>query len=368
MKRAFITILSAVILYGCGNGGNKAEKVENIIFMIGDGMGLAQVTALSIEQDYAPLNIERAHCIGIHKNYSANNRVTDSAAAGTAMATGTKTDNGCVGVDALGNRLESSLSVAQGAGKATGLVATIEPMSATVAAFYAHNSKRYDYDSIAMDMLRSGVDVITGSTAASLRKVKRPYGTVDAIEGLQSAGYTFAPDMRSFMAVEKAPAAMFIESDGFPYMAADTQGLRGDYLPQATAKALELLEGAGKNGFFLMVEGSLIDYGGHDNSIEAVLGEMRDFDNAVKVAFDYADSHPGTLVVVTGDHETGGLSIVSPEDDFTKGANGVNYSFSTGDHSGTFIPVYAYGAGAENFTGVMENTDLAIKMKALLSF
>lgn len=367
MKKVFIILLPALLLWGCCERDGKTEKVENIIFMIGDGMGLAQLTALSMEQDYEPLNMERARHIGLQKTYSANNRVTDSAASGTAMATGEKTNNGYLGVDALGRPLTSSLVRAQEAGMATGLVVTIEPMAATPAAFYAHHSQRWDYDSIAMDMLRSGVDVIAGSGAPTLRKIRRPYGEVDVIAGFQEAGYTFAPDMESFMAVGHSPAVMFFREDGFPYMAADTAGVRGDYLPQATAKTLELLENSGKAGFFLMVEGSLIDYGGHDNDLEAVLGEMRDFDNAVKVAFDYADSHPGTLVVVTGDHETGGLTIISPEEDFTKGAEDVVYNFSTGDHSGTFIPVYAYGTGAENFTGIMENTDIAVKMKALIS-
>ncbi len=361
-------ILSAVLMCGCGERDDKSGKVENIIFMIGDGMGPAQITALAIMQDYEPLNMERARYTGLHKTYSANNRVTDSAAAGTAMASGEKTCNGHVGIDTLGRLLESSLMSAQRSGKATGLVVTVEPMAATPAAFYAHIDDRWDYDSIAMDMLRSGIDVIAGTGAGALRKVTRPYGEVDVIAGLQAAGYTFASDMESFMAVGQTPAAMLYEQNELPYTFADSLGVRGDYLPCATAKALELLERSGKNGFFLMVEGSLIDYGGHDNDIAAVLGEIRDFDNAVKVAFDYADTHPGTLVVVTGDHETGGLTIVSPEEDFTKGAEGVEYRFSTGDHSGTLIPVYAYGTGAENFTGVMDNTDLAKKMKALLSF
>jgi alkaline phosphatase len=131
-----------------------------------------------------------------------------------------------------------------------------------------------------------------------------------------------------------------------------------EYLSTSTAKALDILSQNDK-GFFIMIEGSMIDGGGHDNNIDKVIAEMLDFDRAVAEAFDFADRHPGTLVVVTADHETGGLTI--PEN-----GNGVEYLFSTGNHTGSMVPVYSYGTGSECFTGIMENTDIPTRMAELL--
>ncbi len=363
MKKCIIVpFLLLCFLSGCAAGrGDGQERVRSVILMIGDGMGLPQITALSIENAYAPLEIERAHCIGIQKTGSANNRVTDSAAAATAMACGGKTCNGMVGVAPDGTPLESVLDVAAENGKATGIVVTYAVTDATPAAFVAHVADRGDQETIALQYLDSGVDVIAG-TGRSYFDGRRDGR--DLIAEMRAYGYDFAPDSKALMSAGKAPLlALF---DDMPYVVNDTLGIRGGYMGDATVKALELLEGTGKDGFFLMVESSLIDKGGHANDIAAVVAETADFDRAVGMAFDYADRHPGTLVLVTGDHETGGLTIVSPETDFRSADAGVEYRYSTTSHSATFIPVYAYGAGAEKFAGVMDNTDIAKRLKALL--
>ena len=141
---------------------------------------------------------------------------------------------------------------------------------------------------------------------------------------------------------------------------------RGDYLERATRKALEILlreAGERDRGFVLMVEGSQIDLRAHDNDAEGVLTEMRDFDRAVAAAMDFADRHPGTLVVVTADHETGGLSIPSANVDFEHEEAGIEYCFSTGGHTAAMVPVYLYGTGAERINGVLDNTELAHMLK-----
>lgn len=362
MKKCIIVpFLLLCFLTGCAGRGGEQEQVRNVILMIGDGMGLPQVTALSLKSDYVPLEVERARCIGIQKTNSANNRVTDSAAAATAIACGEKTCNGMVGVSPDGTPLKSVLDVAAEKGKATGIVVTYAVTDATPAAFVAHVSDRGDQETIALQYLDKGVDVIAG-TGRSYFDGRRDGR--DLISEMCARGYAFAPDSEALMSAGKAPLlALF---DSMPYVVNDTLGIRGGYMGDATVKALELLEGTGKNGFFLMVESSLIDKGGHANDIDAVVAETADFDRAVGMAFDYADSHPGTLVLVTGDHETGGLTIVSPETDFRSADAGVEYRYSTTSHSATFIPIYAYGTGAENFVGVMDNTDIAKRLKALL--
>ena len=144
---------------------------------------------------------------------------------------------------------------------------------------------------------------------------------------------------------------------------------RGDYLERATRKALEILSreaGERDRGFVLMVEGSQIDLRAHDNDAEGVLAEMRDFDRAVAAAMDFADRHPGTLVVVTADHETGGLSIPSADVDFEHGEAGIEYRFSTGGHTAAMVPVYLYGTGAERINGVLDDTELALRLAGTL--
>ena len=135
-------------------------------------------------------------------------------------------------------------------------------------------------------------------------------------------------------------------------------------LPRATDQALRLLSANGDKGFFVMIEGSHIDNGGHDNNAETVLSEIRDFDAAVKIALDFADRTPGTLVIITGDHETGGMTLPSDENKFDMGKlqpgdkNRATVQFSTKGHTACLIPVYAYGAGAARFSGFMDNTDI----------
>ena len=365
MKREiFPTLLVSVLclLAACTGTGDRQEPVRNIIFMIGDGMGLPQVTALSLEQGYAPTRMERATYTGIQKTYSAGGRITDSAAAGTALACGEKTTNGTIGMTPDGRPLESVLRRAQRAGKATGIVVTCAVTDATPAAFVAHNPDRYAQEYTALQYAGSGIDLLVGAGREYFDRRSDGRALTDE---MCSRGYAFAPDREALLAARTTPLAALFPGDALPLAARDTAGIRGDYLVRATQKAIELLSGAGHDGFFLMVEGSWRDRAAHENDTEGMLGELRDFDRAVGTAFDFADRHPGTLVLVTGDHETGGLTLIPPHGEET-GTATAEYVFSTDCHSATFIPVFAYGTGAEHFTGVMENTAIARKLKALI--
>lgn len=365
MKRILSLVFTAALLVLAGCAGNhREEPVRNVILMIGDGMGLAHITALSIEQDWEPLEMERAEYIGLQKTYSLNNRVTDSAAAGTALATGEKTNNGYVAITPEREELTSALTVAREKGMQTALIVTCPPTAATPAVFYAHTHKRRAHEQIACQLLESGVDLIAGSARKYFDQ--RSDGR-DLTAEFRERGYTFAPDKEALLRAESLPVVMLTDDiKNMPYCVDDSLGVRGAYLAEATAKALELFDSAGSGGFFMMVEGSLIDYASHDNRIDAIIGEVRDFDRAVKVAFDYADRTPGTLVIVTADHETGGLSIVSNDTDFTHEESGLDYRFGSVSHSASFVPVFAYGTGAHHFTGVMENADIGRKIKSLL--
>jgi alkaline phosphatase len=338
----------------------QETKVKNVIFMIGDGMGLAQVTATQIAQDYEPLALERAHYVGLQKSYSASNRVTDSAAAGTALSTGYKTKNGMIGMTPDSLSVPSILDKAEECGMPTGVVVTYPVTNATPAAFVAHVPNRNMEDEIAMFYLENEIDVVFGG--GSKRFDQRADG-VNIFDTLKERNYTIAQSLSELSDINSGNVIM-LPTEGS--MSSRLDG-RDDYLPEATAKALEILtNNADGDGFFLMVESSMIDGYGHQNNIEGIIKETKDFDNAIKVAFDYADAHPGTLVVVTADHSTGGLTIVNGNRTFDLYDHKVDYAFTTGGHTGEMVPIFAYGAGSENFTGVFENTDLPRIMCRLL--
>lgn len=339
-------------------------KVQNIIYLIGDGMGVAHITAAQVAQDYEPLNMERAEAVGLCKTYSANNRITDSAAAGTALSTGYKTNNGMIGVTPDNQPQPSIREKAEKSGMATGVVVTYPVTNATPAAFVAHVDSRHKEDEIATFYLSNEVDVFMGGGS---KRFDQRADSLNLFEELRSKGYIVAHDLAELEGVESGKVALLPTEDSMPeYLSG-----RGDFLPEATAKALEILTAnakSNKKGFFLMVEGSQIDGKAHGNDLEGMVAELKDFDNAVKVAFDYADSHEGTLVVVTADHETGGLTIVNGNRKFDLHDHQVDYIWTTRGHSGGMVPVFAYGTGAENFSGVFENTDLPKIMCKLLGF
>lgn len=353
----FIALLFVSVDLTAQKGGQP--QVKNVILMIGDGMGLAHVAATSISQDNKPLNLERAHSIGLTKTHSATNRVTDSAASGTAIATGTKTYNGAIGLDANKQPVESILEKAEKNGLATGLVATYSITHATPASFIAHvESRRYD-EQIAEFFLKTDIDLFIGGGKKFFtdRKDGR-----NLTQELEKKGYKMAYTMDDVVAFDHGRLGALLAPNAMPTIKAG----RGDFLPKATQKALDVLKKNSDKGFFVMIEGSMIDEGGHSQDIKMVIDETIDFDNAVKVAFDFADRNPGTLVIVTADHETGGLSIPSASPNLALSDQEVSYNFSTNSHTAVFVPIYAYGAGAENFSRFMDNTEISKIVAKLL--
>lgn len=342
---------------------SSEPKVKNIIYLIGDGMGISHITSTMIAQQYTPLALERAEYVGLQKTYSSNNLITDSAAAGTALSAGTKTYNGAIGVDDNKQSVENIREVAEKMGMATGVVATYAVTHATPAAFMGHTESRNQQDLIAEQFLDTNVDVFFGG---GQKYFMQRTDSLDLVGKLQEKGYTIATSLEEIADIKEGKVGVLAARKGLPTM---LKG-RGNFLPEATTKALEILTAnakKNKSGFFLMVEGSQIDGEAHANNIEGVVAEIVDFDAAVKIAFDYADKHPGTLVVVTADHETGGLTIINNNNKFDVAENPIAYHFSTGGHSGGMVPIFAYGAGAEAFSRVLENTDIPLIMKSLLA-
>lgn len=365
MKKLFLLLMLPLVAFGVSGCAEKEPEVKNIIFMIGDGMGLAQASLTQIENKYAPTAFDRAQNVALQKTYSANNRVTDSAASGTALATGYKTNNSTLGQTPDGTPVESIIAKAEKVGYASGVVVTCYVNHATPAAFYAHRESRNDNEGIITDFMASDLDVVFGGGTRFFNEhfTKQNKNYVDE---LKAKGYNVLSEQSEMASVSEGNVVGLFAETNIPLM----RNGRGDYLPKATAKALEILtnnvEKQGKEGFVLMIEGSQIDGEGHGNNIEGVLAETRDFAAAVNVAMDYADAHPGTLVVVTGDHETGGLSIPSNKTDFTLPESGISYGFSTTGHTGIMLPVYLYGTGADRINGIMENTELSQALQRMI--
>ncbi len=325
---------------------------RNIILMIGDGMGLSHIYA-AMTANGGHLYLENFRSIGFSKTYSSDNYITDSAAGGTALSSGIKTYNGVIGVDPQKKPVPNIRELAESKGLKTGLVSTSAITHATPASFIAHVGSRSSYEDIAADFLKTGIDVFIGGGIQNFEE--RKDGRNLSSE-LSAKGYQVVYDIENIQKVKSGKLAGFTASQHNPPMPE-----RGEMLVPATQTAINLLS-QGKKGFFLMVEGSEIDFLGHENKTPGVILETLDFDRAVGAALKFAVSNTETLIIVTADHETGGMTINNG--DYKTGM--VVAKYTTGGHTGIAVPVFAFGPGAEQFTGFMENTDIAQKMMKLL--
>lgn len=350
-----LVLILVVFMASCQSVNEKEPEVKNIILMIGDGMGLAQIHAAYLANNNT-LTITEFQHIGLQKTNSADEFTTCSAAASTALAGGIKTNNGYLGVDVNGNPVKTILDYAEENGLATGLVATSYITHATPGGFIANQIRRNMYEEIANDFLSTDIDVFIGGGRNHF--IKRKDGRNLAEELIQK-NYQVAFTMEEVMKIKSGKLAGLIDS----LHPAKYSAGRGDMLPNATAAALTILKQNSK-GFFLMVEGSQIDWAGHDNDTEYIVNEVLDFDRAVTLALDFAKKDGKTLVIVTADHETGGMTLV----DYKKESGERDYRYTIDNHTGVMVPVFAYGPGAEKFMGVYDNTDIFKKMMNLFGF
>lgn len=354
-----MVILTGSVMISCHQEKNttRAEipEAKNVILMIGDGMGLSDVYAAMTVSD-KPLNIERCSIIGLQKTCSSDNYITDSGAAGTALATGYKTKNGEIGMDPQGNKVKSILEIAEEHGLATGLVSTSSITHATPASFIAHQLSRNSYEDIALDFLKTDVDVFIGGGYDHFAKRTDKLNLTDS---LKLKGYEVDTSLNLILRSGSKKIAGLTAPVHNPFR---LNG-RGDMLPESSAKAIEILKSNPK-GFFLMVEGSQIDWAGHSNAADTLIDEILDFDKAAGVVLDFAEHDGQTLVIITADHETGGVSVTGGN----LQAHKVKLDFSTKDHTAVMVPVYAYGPGSEKFKGIYDNTDIFYKILSAYGF
>lgn len=326
-----------------------AARAKNVILFIGDGMGTAQVYS-ALTANGGDLYLRHMPVCGFSVTESADNYVTDSAAGGTALSCGKRTRNGMLAMTPDSVAMPTILEWCKTArGMLTGVVATSSVTHATPAAFVSHVPDRGQYEQIALSFLDGKCDVFIGGGRKffTTRADKR-----DLVQELCGQGYRVYADLASASGDSKPRMGVLTAEEHTPEATKRQPTLRA-----MTEKALEVLGGA-KKGFFLMVEGSQIDWGGHQNDTRKIVHETLDMDEALGAALRYAAQDGETLVVVTADHETGGFTIVGGESQ----RRTVKGAFTTDHHTGCMVPVFAYGAGAAAFGGIMLNTDVNKRM------
>lgn len=322
------------------------KPVKNIILLIGDGTGLPQLYA-GYTANRGALNVFNMHYTGLSKTSSYDNYITDSAPGATAISSGVKTNNRAVGVDHTGKPLVLLPDLVRKRKMKTGIITSGDITDATPADFYAHQSERSHSEAILYDLLQSPVDLLMGKGSSkandTLRnKLAARFNWVSSLDKVQQ-GWS-----KPWLVTEDKAGLSMLEG-------------RGDWAQQAFTKAVSLLS-QNKEGFFLMLEGAQIDHGGHANKLPFLVTEVMDFDKVIGKAMEFADNNGETLVIVTADHETGGLTLTGG--DYSKGY--ISGQFSTEDHTALPVPVFAYGPQSQLFTGVYENTEIFRKILAAL--
>ena len=329
----------------------KSRKIKNVIFMIGDGMSMEAVS-VGWTLNGGHLNMDNFPVAGYSRTYCADKLITDSCAGGAALAGGEKTKYGYIGQDVDGKPFYTLLQQAQALGKKTGLVVTCRINDATPADFVCHSPDRHLEAEIAEQYVGSGVDFIVGGGRQFWDQREDGRNLIDEMKAL---GYNFVEKREDLVHVHSGKLlGLFAPLDMDPVLD------RGPVLEDATMKAIELLDN--KKGFFLMVEGSQIDDWAHRQKVGYMAEELFDFDKTIGKVLEWAEKDGHTLVVVTADHGTGGITLV----DGSLQDRTVNVHFSTKGHHGIVVPVFAWGPHAEDFGGVMENAELSNRIRKLI--
>jgi len=320
---------------------DKAQRSpKNIILMIGDGNGLTQISSAVLANNGA-LSLTQIKSIGLIKTQSADDFTTDSAGAGTAIATGEKTNNRAIGTNIDGEPIPNLTEILSKKGFSTGIITTDEITGATPSSFFAHRTDRGMAAEIASDLQTSQLKLF----------ISRPTA---AVKNIEDTGFVMKTDINTIAASTELKIGAWFNTDK-----KDLSGYIQN-LALATKNGISYLNK--EKPFFLMVEGAKIDSYGHANDIEGVVTESISFDRAVAEAIKFADADQNTLVVITADHETGGLTI--PQGNV--GVHEIEADFTTNDHTGVMVPVFAYGPMSQEFQGVYENNEIFAKLLSVL--
>ena len=329
-----------------------AEAPRNVILLIGDGMGIGAIAAgrCGGPGRDGRLAVDTMPVTGFSITFSANALVTDSAAAGTALAAGVKTNNGVISMTPDGKPVKTILELAREMGKSTGITSTKFITDATPAVFVSHADSRAKNEEIAVQMVASGVDVILGGGRQFFLPKSAGGARADDRNLLDEAAKSGYDVFESAEAMQKTAANKMIGLFAPNIMTSERPE---PTIAEMTAKAIEALN-RNRKGFFLMSEGGKIDSGGHANDAGVAVKEMLMFDDAVRAALDFAKKDGHTLVIVTADHDTGGFAIGEPNAENPKFTPG----WVTNGHTANMVAIYAFGPGAEKYSGTHDNTEI----------
>lgn len=335
-----------------------AERPKNIIILIGDGMGLNYVAANVLMHEDSPFR--KFTTVGLSITRSINELITDSAAAATAIATGYPTKNRYISVDTNYNKLYTVFELAHLLDLATGVVVTDNITGATPSSFYAHHPSRHKYFEIASQLIDSNLDVVIGGGKKyflPLDKGGERKDSLDLIEELENLDYIICDNINDLS--DSPPNEKIF---GLLDWGSLPKAVERDYsLGRLTSIAIEHLN-SNDNGFIMLIEGSQIDWAGHDTNYVYLLSELEDFSTAVGTALDFAEADGKTLVIVTSDHETGGMTITDGSYD----ADSLKIEFINTHHTAGFVGVFASGPGSGIFSGVYDNYMIGRKLFKLL--
>ena len=347
LKKSILILLFLSSVYSCDNQSNS----PNIIMMIGDGMGISQVsTSMYASDNYTPL--ERSEYVGLSKTHSIDDIITDSAASGTALSSGVKTYNGVLGLDKDFNPVKSILEICKDKGYMTAILVTSTIVHATPAAYYSKSKSRYEYDNIALDLSKSDINLFVGGGERYFNDREDKRNLIEEMEN-----YVFVNNLEEYKNTDSKNIGFFTAYDDplEKYLGREPSL---DEIVYITLKKLKSYN----RPFFLLVESSQIDWAEHDNDPKYLLSEMLEFDRVIKSSFDFADKNKNTLVLVTADHETGGASII----DGNIEESIVETDYSSENHTAEMVPVYSFGYSSENFTGVYDNTEIFDKLRIII--
>lgn len=402
LRRIIAAILTIAIVFTVSAHDAQAkkkneDKAKYIFLFIGDGMGMGQVNLTDSYLAYKAgqmggqyLSFTHFPYLALSSTYSANRNITDSAAGGTAIACGAKTNNEHIGVGPDGKPLESIAYALKSEGYNVGIMTTVPVNHATPAAFYGHNSSRYGYYDISKEIVGSGFEFFGGSGFYHYKGEKGDKPAVDIY--IEENGYDVCYGQREFEARDKDKGIVFIQESG---RETDPENYVSDGAEACDVKIAQMLEMGlevlgDKEPFFIMCEGGNIDWAAHDNKTMTTVMEILDFDKAVQRALEFYNEHPDeTLIVVTADHETGGVSIGEGKDWrpeiidwklleshwYESGEKNVlGYEenremnrkaligWTSSHHTAARVPAFAIGKGAERFHGIIENSDIKGKI------
>ncbi|MDZ7374759.1 MAG: alkaline phosphatase [candidate division KSB1 bacterium] len=357
---AFLWLGSSLI------GWAQSDAPRNVILMIGDGMGVAAIGQLAAATGDRVFSRFPRGGLVLTWPLDEETWVTDSGASATAMATGEKTRNHLLSLrpNAQGtlDTLETVLELAERLGKATGIVVACQVTHATPAAFFAHADRGNELG-IAAQLVESGVDVVLGGGTSFFLPAdssggKRQDGR-DLLAELRNRGYRVITDTSELRGLDLSKEAKVIGL--FAPVALPAAVERKLRLAELVDCALRCLS-KHPSGFFLMVEGSQIDWAAHANNAEHELAEMRDFAEAIRVALDFASRDGKTLLIVTADHETGGMAITGGSPKEAR----VEVGYLVGNHTADPVPFFAYGPGSERLPALLENDYIGRVLKDLV--